>query len=93
MQNSPRWQCFARVHLCIYISYLHVDQIVAFIQKYSSKKAHGCDEVSAAMLQLSASEVAIHLLSFFRNVSFLALFQIRGRVLTSSPSTQETIAN
>ena len=48
------------------ISYINinVDQIVDIIQKYSSKKAHGCDDVSVAMLQLCASEVAISL-SYF----------------------------
>ena len=50
------------------ISYINinVDQIVDIIQKYSSKKAHGCDDVSVAMLQLCASEVAIPLTLIFQ---------------------------
>ena len=45
---------------------INVDQIVDIIQKYSSKKAHGCDEMSVAMLQLCASEVAIPLTLIFQ---------------------------
>ena len=45
---------------------INVNQIVDIIQKYSSKKAHGCDEVSVAMLQLCASEVAIPLTIIFQ---------------------------
>ena len=44
----------------------NVEQIVDIIQKYSSKKANGCDEVSVAMLQLCASEVAIPLTLIFQ---------------------------
>ena len=37
------------------------DQIVEIIQRYNSKKVHGCDEISVAMLQLCACKVALPL--------------------------------
>ena len=54
-----------QIHLLSHIN-INVDQIVDIIQKYSSKKAHGCDEVSVPMLQLCASEVAIALTLIFQ---------------------------
>jgi hypothetical protein len=50
------------------ISHINVntDQIVDIIQKYSTKKAHGCDEISVAMLQLCAIEVALPLSLIFQ---------------------------
>ena len=52
----------------ISISYLDVntDQIVNIIQKYSAKKANGCDEISVTMLQLCATEVALPLCLIFQ---------------------------
>ena len=41
-------------------------QIVDIIQKYSRNKAHGCDEISVAMLQLCATEVASPLSLIFQ---------------------------
>ena len=41
-------------------------QIVDIIQSYNSNKAHGCDEISVAMLQLCANEVALPLSLIFR---------------------------
>ena len=45
---------------------VNTDQIVDIIQKYSTKEAHGCDEISVAMLQLCATEVALPLSLIFR---------------------------
>ena len=42
------------------------DQIVEIIQRYNSKKAHGFDEISVAMLQLCAREVALPLSLIFQ---------------------------
>ena len=42
------------------------DQICEIIQRYNSKKAHGCDEISVAMLQVCACEVALSLSLIFR---------------------------
>ena len=44
----------------------NIDKIVAIIQKYSANKAHGCDEISVAMLKLCAAEVAIPLRLIFQ---------------------------
>ena len=41
------------------------DQIVEIIQRYNSKNAHGCDEISVGILQLCAREVALLLFRFF----------------------------
>ena len=39
---------------------VNTDQIIEIIQKYSIKKAHGCDEISVAMLQLCAIEKLLY---------------------------------
>ena len=51
------------------LSYLDVntDHIVNIIQKYSAKKANGCDEISVAMFQLCATQVALPLCLIFQN--------------------------
>ena len=52
----------------ISISYLHANtqQIVNIIQKFCAKKANGCDEISVAMLQLCATELALPLSLIFQ---------------------------
>ena len=44
----------------------NTDQIVDIIQKYSTKKVQSCDEISVAMLQLCATEVALPLSLIFQ---------------------------
>ena len=57
---------FSRTDLSISYVDVNTDQIVDIIRKYSSKKAHGCDEISVAMLQLCATEVALPLSLIFQ---------------------------
>ena len=45
---------------------ISTNQIIDIIQKYSTKKSHGCDDISVAMLQLCASKVALPLSLIFK---------------------------
>lgn len=45
---------------------VHIETIVAIIQKYSVNKVQFCDEISVAMLKLCAAEVAIPLRLIFQ---------------------------
>ena len=51
---------------CNTCTLVNTHQIVNVIQKYSAKKATGCDEISIAMLQLCATEVALPLSLIFQ---------------------------
>ena len=76
----------------ISISYLDVntDQIVNIIQKYSAKKANGCDEISVDMLQLCATELALPLCLIFQKCLSTARFLTYGNVQTSNPFSKKT---
>ena len=50
------------------------DHIIDIIKKYNAKKAHGYDEISVAMLQLCAAEVAIPLGIIFRKCVTTGMF-------------------
>ena len=53
---------------------VNTDKIVDIIQKYGINKAHGCDQISVAMLKLCATEVALPLSLIFRNCLSTAAF-------------------
>ena len=66
--NNAKFMIMVVVVSCLILSvelinlYLTTDQIVV-IQKYSIKKAHGCDEISVGMLQLCATEAVVTYMS------------------------------
>ena len=60
----------------IYPDISNTDQIIEIIQKYSSKKSHGCDEISVAMLQLCAREGALPLSLIFQRCLLTGTFPV-----------------
>ena len=49
-------------------------QIIDIIQKYSTKKSHGCDDISVTMLQLCPTEVAVPLRLIFQKCVLTGAF-------------------
>ena len=50
------------------------NQIIDIIQKYGTKKSHGCDDISVAMLQICASEVVVPLSLIFHKCLLTGTF-------------------
>ena len=48
----------SRTNATLSLININADQIVDIIVKQNSKKAHGCDDISVAMLQLCLTEVS-----------------------------------
>ena len=68
------------------------DKVADIILKLNSKKAHGYDDISIAMLKLCAPAVAKALNMIFLNVSLKAHSLIFGNLLMPSLSIKKTTA-
>ena len=64
---------------------VNTDQIIEIIQKYSTKMAHGCDEISIAMLQLCAREVASPLSLIFQRRLSTGTFPVPWKCANIQP--------
>ena len=69
------------------ISHFNIDpsSIVDIIRKYNVKKAHGCDEISVAMLQLSPNEIAIPLSLIFQKCISTGMFPDSWKLANVQP--------
>ena len=79
----------SRADQSLSLFHVNTDKIVDIIQKYSTKQAHGCDEISVAMLQLCVTEVALPLsLIFQKCVSTVTFPDLWKSVQTSNQFTK-----
>ena len=60
-------------------------QIIDIIQKYSTKKLHGCDDISVTMLQLCPTKVAVPLQLIFQKCVLTGAFPDTWKCATVVP--------
>ena len=69
---------------------VNTDQIIEIIQKYSTKKAHGFDEISVAMLQLCTREDALPLRLIFQKCLSTDTFPVPWKCANVQPIHKKT---
>ena len=72
---------------------VNTDKIVNIIQKYGINKAHGCDQISVAMLKLCATEVALPLCLIFRSCLSTGTFPVSWKCANVQPIHKKIIVN
>ena len=69
---------------------VNTDQIIEIIQMYSTKKAHGFDEISVAMLQLCAREVTLSISLIFQKCLSTGTVPVPWKCANVQPIHKET---
>ena len=67
-------ECISKTNASISQINITTNQIIDIIQKHSTKKSHGCDDISVTMLQLCPTEVAVPLQFIFQKCVLTGAF-------------------